>query len=611
LIGDFLNRTGDPFFDYTVTQLLTIAMQESRAFAVYPRSQTIETLARMQRSIEDLNEEVLKEVAVRSNLATVISGEVDRTPDGFRILLRAVDPRTDGPQAVLTQSLSDKDRLPSAVDLLFAALQRELGGGPQAMTVRVPPLPEVTTTSIEALERFSQALALRAQGRVSEAVTLLKSAVEIDPDFGMAHSQLAIGQSSSGDREAALVSAARAFDLRHGVGERERYLIAATYHFLRAEFREAQESYRSVALLYPGDAYAFRYLMQVETERGAYENAIEAATRLRELDPENSFDRQITVVVLAEAGQFDEALAGAEAARAGGVTGSTLAYGEGLARLGQDRLADARQAFGEFSVGPGGNAGRLYTSQSLIYEGQLEQAARSLESDLVLDPGSGAGRFAGARRYWLAEIYRLLNQKEKALAHARILAAGEPSPTRLHQLRTAGLLYARVGERELARGVVERLERFQASSSSEVVSATIEQLRGELAWQEGRAGEARNRLQRANALWPFPSTTWSLATFLEGQGEHEQALALYDEIIRRKGHILRWDPASLWVLAHLHASRCLEALGRFPEASRYRDTFFALWARLADRFVRDSSLSGRLSRNPDGLGALVADSASQ
>jgi tetratricopeptide (TPR) repeat protein len=584
LIADFTNHTGDSYFEYTVRESLAIALQQSKAFAVLPRRQTLETLERMQLSAEDLNAQVFQEVALRANAGILISGEIDLTADGFLILLRAVDPRTDMPIALFTQSLSGKEELPIAIDRLSARLGQELAGTDLDDDQDIPPFAEVTTRSTDALERFTRALALRDEGRVPESVVLLKSAVEIDPEFAIAHGQLAIGQALV-DRDAALQSAARAFAMRDRVGQREQHLIAATYHFLRSEFADAEQNYSAIALLYPDDAYVLRYLVQVRTELGQYQEAIDAATRLHQLEPENSFDHQITILVLVEAGRFEEALAAAQFARTRGFVGPTLERAEGLALLGQGMIPEARRLFADASTGLERNSASLYTSQSLLYEGRLEEAARTLESDLVLDLEVSGGRFGGARRYWLADTYRLMNRPDEALAQAMVLAAEEVSLTRIHQLRAAGVIFSQLGELDRARSVLERVERLGVESASPLVAAAAAQIQGEIARSERRDQDARYSLERANALWPFPAATWSLATLMESQGEYEEALALYAGIIGRKGAILRWDPSTLWVLAHLHAAGCLQAMGRFAEANRYRQEFDRLWESSND-FVR-------------------------
>ena len=95
-----------------------------------------------------------------------------------------------------------------------------------ASSIRIRrPLAQATTASLEALRSYTLAL---DEGRVIirlASIPHLRRAIELDPDFAMAHALLAGIYSNSGQRALAAPFARRAFELRDRVSERERFLF--------------------------------------------------------------------------------------------------------------------------------------------------------------------------------------------------------------------------------------------------------------------------------------------------------------------------------------------------------------------------------------------------
>jgi tetratricopeptide (TPR) repeat protein len=87
------------------------------------------------------------------------------------------------------------------------------------------PLEEATTSSLDALKAYSAALNLLVDART---VPLLKRALDIDPNFAIAHAQLAcmrgLGESLLGEQ-----STSKAYELRDRANDRERFFIATIY----------------------------------------------------------------------------------------------------------------------------------------------------------------------------------------------------------------------------------------------------------------------------------------------------------------------------------------------------------------------------------------------
>ncbi len=581
LIADFENRTGDAFFDNTARELLTVAIEQSRFVTVFPRARTADTLRRMQKPVDArLDPATAREVCLRENLQTLITGEMVPAGRGYRIAVRIVDPQNEMTLAALVEPLPGKQGLWDAVDRLSAKLREDLGEERSVVKRDSVPLERATTRSLEALERFSRALRLQAADKVEEAQTLMKAAVELDPEFAIAYSRLAIIQQALGAEEEALASSSHAYRLRDRVSERERYLIQANYHTLRLDFEDALEDLRTFSALYPNDATAYSNLAATSALMGELPQAIEAARRASQLDPKNVLRRADVIDLLAQAGRGDEALRELHTARGLGGRGPALSGSEAFAWLMKGDVARAREALQTMAKGGAyyENLARLYLAQILIYEGKLEPAAEQLESDLTVDSGTGNEFYAAIRHYWLARLYFLLGRTRPAMAHLdKLVITTRLSPLGLHQLRQAGLVCVENGEASRGRRVLREMEQLQSSFPSNFSKAAVAQIRGGLEQVAGDHARAQRDLEQARSLWGGVSAAWSLANYWQQEGDNEKALDFYREVLDRKGDVLQWDFAGLWIVAHFQAAGCYRRLGNTKEAARLYDDFLRLW----------------------------------
>ena len=88
------------------------------------------------------------------------------------------------------------------------------------------PLEESSTASIDALKAYSAAY--RALGSPT-SISLLKRAVEINPGFAIAHSQLGLNYSGRGETVLGEDSTRKAYELRDHATDRDRFFIMTIY----------------------------------------------------------------------------------------------------------------------------------------------------------------------------------------------------------------------------------------------------------------------------------------------------------------------------------------------------------------------------------------------
>ena len=144
------------------------------------------------------------EVCERSSSAAVIEGSIASLGNQYVLGLRATDCRSG--EVLDTQ----QSQVPGKEDVLgalsgMAGVPARAGESLAMIRTHEKPLEEATTASIEALKAYS-ATGTGIRMRLPE-IPLLKRAVELDPEFALAHAGLGVCYSGTGQRQLAIQSA--------------------------------------------------------------------------------------------------------------------------------------------------------------------------------------------------------------------------------------------------------------------------------------------------------------------------------------------------------------------------------------------------------------------
>jgi tetratricopeptide (TPR) repeat protein len=150
------------------------------------------------------------------------------------------------------------------------------------------PLPEATTTSLEALKAYSVAWKVLSSSGDVAALPHFKRAVEIDPKFAMAHVMLGITYSVSGEFGLSSESATTAYRLRDRTSDRERFFITAYYDInVTGNLEKAQQTCELWAQTYPREVVPHTFLAgMIYPVLGKYEKAVERSRQAIGLNPD-------------------------------------------------------------------------------------------------------------------------------------------------------------------------------------------------------------------------------------------------------------------------------------------------------------------------------------
>jgi serine/threonine-protein kinase len=308
LLADFENRTPDPTHGATVTELMRIGLAQSRVVTILDPSQVARLLELMQRDpSQGFPATVAMEAAERGGVNAVITGEVRAVGSRLALSARLVSPGGEV-LAAQQETAAGPDELVAAVDRLSRSLRQQFGESLRSIR-RNKPLDQVTTGSMRALRLYSQGMQASNQGDDVRAVDLLEEAVAEDSTFAMGYRKLAIILSNRAElRSRAVEAAARAYEHRDRLTERERLAVTAAYYTVVSGNRDRTISaYRTLLDAYPDDYLALNNLGVIYSQLRDHARAAEYYRRALAVDSTVRLHYSNLASALSQQKQFDSA----------------------------------------------------------------------------------------------------------------------------------------------------------------------------------------------------------------------------------------------------------------------------------------------------------------
>jgi eukaryotic-like serine/threonine-protein kinase len=582
LLADFNNQTDQKIFDTTVTEAVRQSLEQSRYVHLVPRSQLAEAEQRLGRTgTVPLDASLGREICQRENFRALLTGRVTRSGSKYRVNAQVVDPWRE--QAVLTEeaSFDSPTDLYPALDSLIRRLRSHLGESMKQIQEHAQPLARVTTTSLDALQRYSRAMELYSTGNLEGFIPLAKNATELDPDFAMAHLYLGRAYSVLGDEKNAQMSLALSRRGIDRVTEREQFLILGADYDNQGNYEKAAEQYRLLTDLYQEDVEGYRLLANSLVWSGHLGKAVTAQQRAVQLDPQSTVNQSQLIVLLVRLNKFSEAVAAYETAHRQGAKGPLLHWGTGVAYLGEGNAAAARKQFEQLREEGGtyeANLSSLYLARVLIYEGRLREAADALRSGLVLDEKLHSESWMPVRRYLLAKALLVEGKKASATEELKLLEESALEDAEPEDMRRAGLLAVELGDIAGARKILTKMESLPSLQGSAYTQNCYYNLKGVVERSSGKTNLAIESQRRAAIFYPSYQSYLALGHDYSARKDWQNASKAYQVYLNFQGEILHEDVPSDWVLTHLWTARSLAGAGDAAGSLRHYDEFLRLWA---------------------------------
>ena len=312
VLADFTNTTGDPVFDGTLRQGLSVQLEQSPFLSIIPDEKIQQTLGLMgQPADAKLIPAIAREVCQRTASAAVLDGSIARIGTQYLLTLKAVNCESGKTLASTEAKASDENHVLDALGKVSVDIRNKLGESLSTIQKFDTPLEQATTPSLEALKAYSSGMhALRTKGPET-ATPLFKHAVELDPNFAEAYAFLGIMASTTLEPGLSVEYRTKAYELRDRASEAEKYWITATYHKgVTGNIPKAIEACDLWIQDYPRTEVPHLYLgTAVLPVVGQYERALEETTEGVRLRPDFALAYDFRIRAYTTVNRFDEAKA--------------------------------------------------------------------------------------------------------------------------------------------------------------------------------------------------------------------------------------------------------------------------------------------------------------
>ncbi len=584
VVAEFASPDGS--LGSAASEALRIDLAQSPVVDVVEPTVLTDALRRMERDPADpLTFEAAREVAVREGYPAVIGGEIRAVGSGYSLSARIVDAASGQTLASHRETAADADAIIPAIDRLSSKMRERIGESYTDLRADEP-LDQVTTASLDALEKYSQAMAIFDRGGDPELMNdLLEEAVTIDPGFAMAWRKLGLTRDRPAGRIEAMEKALAESDR---LTERERLLTEAAYaERVKRDYQAAITAYERLIEMDPTDTWALNNLGAVyDQDLGQYDRAYEYYRRAVELDSSAVVHLRNLARAAINLGRFDEAEALLETGSARFPEDEVI---RGLwidlaaNRRDYDAVVEATERLRPLASDPRVEMVRLAVlSDVAMLRGRLAEAERLAEESARAHERSG---LPNSRRSMLSGlVWADANvRRDPAAARDRLegLLAAEPleadDPVNRNYIGTA-MQWARLGDRARAEALLAEFEAEVPEEYRADVENPYLTIEGMLLIDEGRFEEAIETLNRREPRGCVLCRYLPTAVAFDSLGARDSAIAYYEGYVEADwDNRLSWDDDTL--------APTLERLGQLwdeagdaERAALYYAQFVELWS---------------------------------
>jgi serine/threonine protein kinase len=584
VLADFTNATGDPVFDGTLRQGLSVQLEQSPFLSIISDQQIQQTLQMMgEKPDARLTPEIARELCQRTGSAAVLDGSIAQIGARYLLTLKALNCVSGESLASTEAQASDKSGVLDALGKTASEIRNKLGESLSTVQKFDTPLEQATTPSLEALKAFSLGFQIHTTGDAA-AIPFYKHAIELDPNFALAYAWMGISFNDIGELSKDVESTRKAYDLRDRASEPEKYFITARFHkVVTGNLEKAEEALVLWIQAYPRSALPHIYLAgAIYPVTGQYAKAIEHGKEAISLSPNFSPSYALPMFDYIALNRLDEAKATYEQAIERKLKNGffpLLLYQ--IAFLQNDTAGMARQVAS--SAGTPGVEDWLLglEADTAAYSGRL-RAAREF-SRQAMDSAERAGEEEAAATYSAGSgLWEALFGNADAARRRASLAMKRPAGHDVQYVSALALAYA---------GDDRQAQALTAGLAQSFPEATIVQynylptLRAKLALSNGNTSEALESL-RAGAPYELGQTTYSIyrctamfPVYLRGEAylaahQGREAAAEFQKILDHRGIVLN-EP--IGALAHLQIGRAYAMQGDTAKAKAAYQDFLTLW----------------------------------
>ncbi len=610
----FKNNTGAEDLEHwrtALTDLLITDLSQSQFVRVLSAERLFDVLEDMgQLEATAFSSDTIEEVAERSRVDHILVGNYTEAGDKFRINVSLQEAASG--ELIASESVEGEgegsfysmvDELTRWIKSNFELSEANLADDPDIA------IANITTASPEAYVLYSEGRRFHLQAQYQQSIVKMRAALEIDPEFAMAHRSLGVSYSNMGRRPARNRSIQKAFELSDRVSERERLAIHGDYYMSsRQTYDQAIESYQRLLSLYPDDRIAninlglvyftledfekaiVRYKVYIQNapdgmlgywnlgetymSLGEYGKARETFERYLEYDPGNLGVEEKVVTTYLFEGDYGNAQARIDQLRASQPDWEPAAkIYSGHIQLLKGNLSDAEEMYR--SMQEGRSDLKVNLANLLLYQGKFQEALELLQARPIFF-------------YALADFSLRLDQPEAALElyerEMRDALRAQDIWWQLQILHLQGLAYLKLGQFDEAESKADEIRTVLDAGSNSNLERYHQHLSGMMQFQKGEYAAAVESLKSASdSLYPpesnFPmihALFWStLGEALYQVEDWAAARAEFERVIALT--VGRLDDGDIYTRSFYWLGKIHQAQGRSAEAIENYQHFLELW----------------------------------
>jgi tetratricopeptide (TPR) repeat protein len=584
VLADFTNTTGDPVFDGTLRQGLSVQLEQSPFLSIISEQQIQQTLQMMgQKPDSKLTPEIARELCLRTGSAAVLDGSIAQIGTPYLLTLKAVNCSNGKSLASTDAQASDKNHVLDALGKTASEIRNKLGESLTTVRKFDTPLEQATTPSLEALKAYSLGWnAGAAKDEHASAVPIYQRAISLDPNFAMAYSMLGISYSNIGENDLAAENMRRAYALREGVSERERFFIESHYeYFVTGDLEKARRAFEIWAQTYPRDWPPRNELGNLYPELGQYDKSLAEYREAHRLYPSSGLIYANLIETYLFLNRLEEARATVEEAKTKNFDSSLLHVLLYEIAFVQNDAAEMARQVAWMEGKPGVEDVVLYyEAETAAYSGQLRKA-RELSRRAVASAERGEQKETAAS-YDAGAAMREALFGNAAEARHRVAAALELSTGRDVQYGAA-LTLALAGDSVRALALADDLgKRFPEDTIAHFNYMPTVRAQVAVSRNEGAGAIEILRATAPYELGTPSSSAFSPAmypTYVRGEAylaAHQggEAAAEFQKILDHRGIVLNQP---IGALAHLGLARAFVLQGDAAKSRAAYQDFLTLW----------------------------------
>jgi serine/threonine protein kinase/tetratricopeptide (TPR) repeat protein len=531
LIADFQNKTDDPVFDGAIEYTMGIGLEGAPFITTYKRTDAIQVVNQVNPSAAGrLDTNMAQLVCVREGINMFMGGEIEPKGEGYTLNIWLRDPINPDNVTRYSKDIPSKKDVLTAAAWLAGKVISDLGGIPQKSAEALAG-ETFTTSSLEAMNAYTNAQDFSITGKPEEAIQEYLKAINLDQHFGRAYSGLALVYRNRGQFKEGEKFFNQALAKIDKMCEREKLRTMVIYYLRNRNFQKAIEECTELLEKYPADYAGRTNLALAHFYARNYSLAKKMGRQAVDLYPKNSMSRfNLSWYALAD-GDIEMAEEQAQIAIKNS-PGYEKAYVVlGLSKFIKGESAAAIEIYDRLkTVSPAGESfASLALTDIALFEGRLSDAIDILEKRIAQDTKEGGTHYLGYKWALLAYAHLLSGKKVPALEAADNAVAVSKQ---ISAMFYAAYVYIQAGKENKALSIATELSNRlgpEPRAYAKIIEAEISKKNGKIQEAIGLFNQAQETLDTWLGRFSLGKAYLDVKAFPDAHKEFDSCLKRHGE----------------------------------------------------------------------------------